>query len=88
MRRIKELQAERQRNEGNEVMAAVCLLTPSELAEFGERTDEFRPGGIGLPRVSELTVVDRIWGFGGGHVKGIIKNKVRSYTPRVIESDG
>ena len=41
MRRIKELQAERQRNEGNEVMAAVCLLTPSELAEFGERTDEF-----------------------------------------------
>ena len=40
MRRIKELQAERQRNEGNEVMAAVCLLTPSELAEFGERTDE------------------------------------------------
>ena len=40
MRRIKELQAERQRNEGNEVMAAVCLLTPSELAEFGERTEE------------------------------------------------
>ena len=36
-----ERQAERQRNEGNEVMAAVCLLTPSELAEFGERTDEF-----------------------------------------------
>ena len=44
MRRIKELQAERQRNEGNEVMAAVCLLTPSELAEFGERTDEISQG--------------------------------------------
>ena len=41
MRRIKELLAERHRNEGNEVMAAVCLLTRSELAEFGERTDEF-----------------------------------------------
>ena len=40
-RRSKELQAERHRNEGNEVMAAVCLLTRSELAEFGERTDEF-----------------------------------------------
>ena len=39
-RRSKELQAKRHRNEGNEVMAAVCLLTPSELAEFGERTDE------------------------------------------------
>ena len=41
MRRIKELQAERHRNEGNEVMAAVCLLTRPELAEFGERMDEF-----------------------------------------------
>ena len=40
-RRIKELQAERHRNEGNEVMAAVCLLTRPELAEFGERMDEF-----------------------------------------------
>ena len=40
-RRMKELLAERHRNEGNEVMAAVCLLTRSELAEFGERTDEF-----------------------------------------------
>ena len=39
-RRIKELQAERHRNEGNEVMAAVCLLTRSEQAEFGERMDE------------------------------------------------
>ena len=40
-RRSKELQAERHRNEGNEVMAAVCLLTRPELAEFGERMDEF-----------------------------------------------
>ena len=40
-RRMKERQAERHRNEGNEVMAAVCLLTRPELAEFGERTDEF-----------------------------------------------
>ena len=40
-RRMMELQAELHRNEGNEVMAAVCLLTRSELAEFGERTDEF-----------------------------------------------
>ena len=40
-RRMKELQAERHRNEGNEVMAAVCLLTRPELAEFGERMDGF-----------------------------------------------
>ena len=40
-RRSKELQAKRHRNEGNEVMAAVCLLTRPELAEFGERMDEF-----------------------------------------------
>ena len=40
-RRSKELQAERHRNEGNEVMAAVCLLTRPELAEFGERMDEY-----------------------------------------------
>ena len=40
-RRMKERQAERHRNEGNEVMAAVCLLTRSEIAEFGERMDEF-----------------------------------------------
>ena len=40
-RRMKERQAERHRNEGNEVMAAVCLLTRSESAEFGERMDEF-----------------------------------------------
>ena len=40
-RRIKELQAERHRNEGNEVMAAVCLLTRPELAEFGGRMDDF-----------------------------------------------
>ena len=39
-RRIKELQAERHRNEGNEVMAAVCLLTSPEIAEFDERMDE------------------------------------------------
>ena len=38
-RRSKELQAERHRNEGNEVMAAVCLLTRPELAEFGERME-------------------------------------------------
>ena len=40
-RRSKELQAERHRNEGNEVMAAVCLLTRPELAEFGGRMDDF-----------------------------------------------
>ena len=40
-RRSKELQAERHRNEGNEVEAALCLLTRSEQAEFGKRMDEF-----------------------------------------------
>ena len=40
-RRSKELEAELYRNEGNEVQAAVCLLTRSEQAEFGERMDEF-----------------------------------------------
>ena len=40
-RRSKELEAELYRNEGNEVEAAVCLLTRSEQAEFGERTDAF-----------------------------------------------
>ena len=40
-RRSKELEAELYRNEGNEVEAAVCLLTRSEQAEFGERMDEF-----------------------------------------------
>ena len=40
-RRSKELEAELYRNEGNEVEAALCLLTRSEQAEFGERTDEF-----------------------------------------------
>ena len=39
-RRSKELEAELYRNEGNEVQAAVCLLTRSEQAEFGERMDE------------------------------------------------
>ena len=29
------------RESGNEVEAALCLLTRSEQAEFGERTDEF-----------------------------------------------
>ena len=37
-RRSKELEAELYRNEGNEVEAALCLLTRSEQAEFGERT--------------------------------------------------
>ena len=40
-RRSKELEAELYRNEGNEVEAAVCLLTRSEQAEFGERIDEY-----------------------------------------------
>ena len=40
-RRSKELQAERHRNEGDEVQAAVCLLTSPELAEWSERMDEF-----------------------------------------------
>ena len=40
-RRSKELEAELYRKEGNEVEAALCLLTRSEQAEFGERTDEF-----------------------------------------------
>ena len=40
-RRSKELEAELYRNEGNEVEAALCLLTRSEQAEFGERTDAF-----------------------------------------------
>ena len=40
-RRIKELQAERHRNEGDEVQAAVCLLTSPEIAEWSERMDEF-----------------------------------------------
>ena len=40
-RRMKELQAERHRNEGDEVQAAVCLLTSPELAEWSERMDEF-----------------------------------------------
>ena len=40
-RRIKELQAERHRNEGDEVQAAVCLLTSPEPAEWSERMDEF-----------------------------------------------
>ena len=40
-RRSKELEAELYRNEGNEVQAAVCLLTGSEQAEFCERMDEF-----------------------------------------------
>ena len=40
-RRSKELQAELYRNEGNEVEAARCLLTRSELAEWSERMDEF-----------------------------------------------
>ena len=39
-RRSKELEAELYRNEGNEVQAAVCRLTRSEQAEFGERMDE------------------------------------------------
>ena len=39
-RRSKELEAELYRNEGNEVMAAVCLLTSPEIAEFDERMDE------------------------------------------------
>ena len=37
-RRSKELEAELYRKEGNEVEAALCLLTRSEQAEFGERT--------------------------------------------------
>ena len=53
-RRSKELQAERHRNEGNEVMAAVCLLTRPELAEFGERMDELARWYQSTPRVSEL----------------------------------
>ena len=40
-RRSKELQAERHRNEGDEVQAAVCLLTSPEIAEWSERMDEF-----------------------------------------------
>ena len=40
-RRSKELEAEYYRNEGNEVEAALCLLTRSEQAEFSERMDEF-----------------------------------------------
>ena len=40
-RRTKELQAERHRNEGDEVQAAVCLLTSPEIAEWSERMDEF-----------------------------------------------
>ena len=40
-RRSKELQAKMYRESGNEVEAAVCLLTRSEQAEFGERMDEF-----------------------------------------------
>ena len=40
-RRMKELQAERHRNEGDEVQAAVCLLTSPEIAEWSERMDEF-----------------------------------------------
>ena len=40
-RRMKELEAERHRNRGNEVEAARCLLTRSELAEWSERMDEF-----------------------------------------------
>ena len=40
-RRSKELEAEYYRNEGNEVEAAVCLLTRSEQAEFGEHMDEY-----------------------------------------------
>ena len=40
-RRSKELEAELYRNEGNEVEAALCLLTRSEQAEFGERIDEY-----------------------------------------------
>ena len=40
-RRSKELEAELYRNEGNEVEAAVCLLTRSEQAEFSERMDEY-----------------------------------------------
>ena len=40
-RRSKELQAKMYRESGNEVEAALCLLTRSEQAEFGERTDEF-----------------------------------------------
>ena len=40
-RRSKELEAELYRKEGNEVEAALCLLTRSEQAEFSERTDEF-----------------------------------------------
>ena len=39
-RRSKELEADLYRNEGNEVMAAVCLLTSPEIAEFDERMDE------------------------------------------------
>ena len=38
---MKELQAERHRNEGDEVQAAVCLLTSPEIAEWSERMDEF-----------------------------------------------
>ena len=40
-RRSKELQAEQHRNEGDEVQAAVCLLTSPEIAEWSERMDEF-----------------------------------------------
>ena len=40
-RRSKELQAELHRNEGDEVQAAVCLLTSPEIAEWSERMDEF-----------------------------------------------
>ena len=40
-RRSKELEAELYRNEGNEVQAAVCLLTSPEIAEWSERMDEF-----------------------------------------------
>ena len=40
-RRSKELEADMYRESGNEVEAAVCLLTRSEQAEFSERMDEF-----------------------------------------------
>ena len=40
-RRSKELEAELYRNEGNEVQAAVCLLTSPEIAKWSERMDEF-----------------------------------------------